>query len=262
MPIELLYPLVGIATGIVAGLLGVGGGILTVPVLAALFALQGLAPAHTMHLAVATSLSVIIFTAASSARSHHTRGAVLWPVVRRMVPGLVLGAIAGPLLADMASTTVLARLFGIASLLVAFQMFLNRQPPPTRSLPGTPGLFGISTGIGTISALIGIGGGSLTVPYLVWCNTPPAKAVGTSSAFGVPIAAFATAGYVGAGWGNPALPDWTAGYVYLPALLGIGLISVLTAPLGARLAHGMPAATLKRCFAVFLTLVGLRMLIG
>ena len=110
--------------------------------------------------------------------------------------------------------------------------------------------------------MIGIGGGSLTVPYLVWCNTPPAKAVGTSSAFGVPIAAFATAGYVAAGWGEPALPEWTAGYVYLPALLGIGLVSVLTAPLGARLAHGMPAATLKRCFAVFLTLVGLRMLVG
>ena len=160
MPIELLYPLVGVATGIVAGMLGVGGGILTVPVLAALFALQGLAPAHTMHLAVATSLSVIIFTAASSARSHHARGAVMWPVVRHMVPGLIVGAVAGSLLADMASTTVLARLFGVASLLVAFQMFLDRQPPPARSLPGTPGLFGISTAIGTVSALIGIGGGS------------------------------------------------------------------------------------------------------
>ncbi|MCK5768733.1 sulfite exporter TauE/SafE family protein [Algiphilus sp.] len=262
MPIELLYPLVGVATGLIAGLLGVGGGILMVPILAGLFGLQGLAPEHTMHLAVATSLSVIIFTAASSARSHHAHGAVLWPVVRRMVPGLIAGAIVGALLADAASSTMLSRAFGIAGLLVAVQMFLNRQPPPTRSLPGTPGLLGISTVFGAVSALIGIGGGSLTVPYLVWCNTPPARAVGTSSVFGVPIAAFATAGYVASGWHNPALPDWTAGYVYLPALLGVGLVSVLFAPLGARLAHGMPAATLKRCFAVFLALVGLRMLVG
>lgn len=248
--------------GFLAGLLGIGGGLLMVPFFAWILPASGMNPALIMQVAVGTSLSVIAFTSLSSALAHHRREGVLWPVFRLLVPGLVLGALAGSAIADVIPSDWLQRIVGVAALLVAIKMMLNLQPPAHHVVPGGVGLFSAGGVIGAVSALIGIGGGSLTVPYLNWCNVEMRRAVGTAAASGIPIAWAGALGFIWTGMNETGLPPHSLGYVYLPALLATGIASICLAPLGARAAHALPAAALKKVFAVLLLVIGIRMLIA
>ncbi len=255
------YVLAGAAAGLAAGLLGVGGGLVVVPVLAWSFARLGFDPGQIMHLALGTSLAVIVPTAVSSLRAHHRRGAVRWDLFRALGPGVAAGALAGAGLAHLFSTQALKVFFGLFELAVAVQMGLDLRPRGGRALPGAPALAAAGGGIGVLSALAGIGGGTLTVPFLAWCRVPVHQAVATSAACGLPIAAAGALGFIATGWARPGLPAWSAGYVHLPALAAVATASVLTAPVGARLAHRLPPRTLRRVFAVVLAVLGARMLV-
>ena len=254
------YLLLGSVAGILAGLLGVGGGLIIVPVLAWLFTQAQMPPGFVMHLAIGTSLATIVFTSLSSVWAHHRRGAVLWAGVGRLTPGIVLGAAMGALLADKLPSETLRLVFGVFELAVAVQMGLNLRPDAHRLLPGRWGMGAVGTAIGLVSAVVGIGGGTLSVPFLQWCNVPMRQAVATSAACGLPIAVAGALGFALAGWSSDGLPAWSSGYIYWPAFLGIVSASVLFAPLGARLAHLVPTLVLKRFFAIFLALLGVRML--
>lgn len=243
-----------------AGLLGIGGGLVIVPMLVFCFTGLGMEHVHIMHLALGTSLASIIFTSISSFMAHHRRGAVHWNIVRRIVPGIIAGTLLGAYIASLLSTNLLKGFFGIFLLYVSLQLLLDRKPKPTRELPGHVGMFGAGSGIGIVSSLMGIGGGTLSVPFMVWCNITMHRAIGTSAAIGLPIAVAGTAGYIFTGLGGTGLPSYSIGYVYFPALLGVVSASMLTAPLGARLAHRLPVPGLKRIFAVLLLLVGAKML--
>ncbi|HHH43820.1 MAG TPA: sulfite exporter TauE/SafE family protein [Gammaproteobacteria bacterium] len=252
--------LLGLFAGTLAGLLGVGGGLVIVPVLAALFTLQGFAAEHLVQLAVGTSLATILFTSLSSLYAHHRRGAVVWPVMLPLSLGILPGGWLGAILASWIGGPALAALFGLFELAVAAQMAFGRTPAEQRRAPG--GARNVLAGvvIGALSALLGIGGGTLTVPWLVWHGIDVRKAVGTSAACGLPIALSGTLGFVVAGLGRSGLPAGSTGFVYWPAVLAISVASVLSAPAGARLAHRLDRARLKQAFAVFLVVLGLLML--
>jgi len=255
------YLLLGAFAGTLAGLLGVGGGLVIVPVLAWTFRAGGFPPEALMHLAVGTSLATIIVTSVSSVLAHHRRGAVRWPVFVRLTPGVLAGALLGAVLADALASDSLRVFFGIFELMVAAQMGLGARPAPHRRLPGPAGMAVAGAAIGGVSALVGIGGGTMTVPFLAWCNVPVRNAVATSAAVGLPIAVAGAAGFVVMGL-ERSTPPWSLGYVYLPAFAAIVVTSALFAPLGARLAHSLPTGVLRRLFAIFLVVVGVRMLAG
>jgi uncharacterized membrane protein YfcA len=252
----------GVGAGSRAGLLGVGGGLVIVPALIFAFGLQGIPESVLMHLAVGTSLATIVFTSIASIRAHHRRGAVLWRLFAQLTPGIVIGALLGAAVAGMLPGAELRMLFGIFALSVAVQMGLGIKPSPQRQLPGMAGMSLAGTLIGTVSAVVGIGGGSMTVPFLTWCNVSVRQAVATSAACGLPIAIAGAAGFVASGWQSAGLPDYSSGYLYWPAFLGITVASTLFAGLGAKLAHSLPAATLKRVFAMFLLGIGLHLLLS
>ena len=258
----LFYLTLGLFAGVMAGLLGVGGGLIIVPTLAWIFHHQQVDDAIVMHLAIGTSLATIVVTSISSVRAHHRRGAVLWPIFWRLTPGIVVGAWLGAAIADALPSAVLSKVFAVFVLTVAAQMGFGAKPAPHRELPGTAGMLTAGGVIGAVSAIVGIGGGSLTVPFLTWCNTAIRQAVATSSACGLPIALAGALGFVVTGLNAAGRPDWSLGYVYGPALVGITLTSMLSAPLGAKLAHTLPTEMLKKVFAAFLTLVGVKMLLG
>ncbi len=256
------YLALGAVAGFFAGLLGVGGGAIMVPVLALMFAAQGFPEAQLMHLALGTSMAAIVFTSVSSLRAHHAHGAVRWEIVRTIAPGIVIGTFLGAQLASAIPTRPLAIFFTIFMSYVAFQMLANIKPKPSRQLPGAVGMFAVGNGIGAVSALVAIGGGSLSVPFMTWCNVKMHEAIGTSAAIGLPIALAGTAGYLVGGWHATDLPAGSFGYVYLPALAACVTMSVLTAPLGAKAAHRLPVATLKKIFAGVILLLLAKMLHG
>lgn len=262
MEFWLLYLATGIFAGFLAGLLGVGGGLVIVPVLAFIFAAQHFPAEQVMHLALGTSLASIMFTSISSLRAHHAHGAVNWRVVRGITPGIIAGTLGGTVVAAQLSTAFLKMFFVVFLYYVATQMILNIKPKPSRELPGTVGMFGAGGVIGAVSSLVGIGGGTLSVPFMTWCNVRLHQAIGTSAAIGFPIAAAGAAGYMANGWALGTLPAYSLGFVYLPALVGLAVASVLTAPFGARLAHRLPVARLKKFFALLLYALGTRMLLS
>ncbi|ULR31203.1 sulfite exporter TauE/SafE family protein [Dickeya fangzhongdai] len=256
----LAYLALGAVVGFMAGLLGIGGGGIMVPVLTALFAAQGVETSHLVHLALGTSMAAIVITAISSLRTHHQHQAVLWPVVWRITPAILVGTFAATWLAALLPTRALAIFFSCFMAYVSLQMVLNIKPKPHRQLPGVPGMSLAGLIIGGISALVAIGGGSLTVPFLTWCNVRIQQAIGTSAAVGLPIALSGALGYVINGWSATGLPAFSVGYVSLPAVVLISAVSFFTAPVGARLAHRLPVATLKKAFAGLLLLLSLKML--
>ncbi|MRR50219.1 MAG: sulfite exporter TauE/SafE family protein [Rhodocyclaceae bacterium] len=256
------YVVLGLVAGFFAGLLGVGGGAIMVPVLALMFAAQGFPDAHLMHLALGTSMATIVFTSISSLRAHHKHGAVLWPVVKAIAPGIVLGTLLGARIASHVPTRPLAIFFSVFMAYVAVQMILNVKPKPSRELPGAAGMAGVGGVIGFISALVAIGGGSLSVPFMTWCNVKMHNAIGTSAAIGLPIAAAGTVGYLWSGWIATGLPTGSVGFIYLPALLSALVASMLMAPVGAKVAHSLPVATIKKIFAGVIILLLAKMLHG
>jgi uncharacterized membrane protein YfcA len=256
------YLLIGTVSGFFAGLLGIGGGVILVPAFAFAFGLAGFDQGVIFQAALATSMATILFTAISSVRSHHGRGGVLWPVVRRFTPGVLVGTAVGTWIVGVAPTAGLISFFAVFLLFVRAQLAFDLRPRAERSLPGVAGLTTAGGLIGMVSALAAVGGGSMTVPFLVWCNVEVRKAIGTAAATGFPIAVGGTLGYIVNGWGVAAMPEASLGYIYLPALFWTVLTAVLTAPLGARAAHVLPGRLLRRVFAALLVMVAVRMLMA
>lgn len=255
------YLALGAFAGFFAGMLGIGGGLVMVPLLTMIFAAQGgFPPAEVLHMALGTSMAAIIFSSFASLKTHHQHGAVIWRVVAGITPGILLGATVGTLLASYVPSRTLGFFFTGFVCFVAVQMSMNLKPKPTRTLPGSGWIAVTGFGIGTISALVAIGGGSLTVPFLTWCNVRVQNAIGTSAAVGMPIAIGGTAGYIFNGWGHAGLPEASLGFVYLPAVAGLVVASMLTAPFGARTAHRLPVLTLKRIFSAVLVILAFKML--
>ena len=245
--------LLGLGAGFLAGLLGVGGGMVMVPFITLILSNRSVSPDLAVKMAIATSMATIMFTSLSSVRAHHQRGAVRWDIVRRLAPGIVVGSMIGSLgVFALLKGAYLAIFFGLFVGFSATQMFRNKKPQPTRQMPGTAGQLAAGGFIGFISGLVGAGGGFISVPFMTWCNIAIHNAVATSSALGFPIAVANALGYVLSGQSVAGLPAGSFGYIWLPALGVIASCSVLTAPLGARTAHRLPVARLKRVFACIL----------
>ncbi|MAZ08632.1 MAG: hypothetical protein CMN90_03050 [Sutterellaceae bacterium] len=256
------YIAIGVVAGFLAGLLGVGGGSVLVPALVWAFKLAALPGQWHFRLALGTSMATILFTSVSSVRSHHLHGAVRWDVVKNFIPGILLGTLFGTFLARHVSTTFLIVFFALFMGLASFQMFFEYKPKPGRVLPGRNGQMGVATFIGTASSLVAVGGGALTVPFLVWCNVSIRNAIGTASAMGFPIALGGTIGFIFNGWTAPGLPTGSLGFVYTPALLFTVVASVLLAPWGAQAAHILPAPLLRKVFAVVVFGIAVNMMRG
>lgn len=256
----LSYLMLGLASGFIAGLFGVGGGLTIVPILLLLFQAQGFPDAQIMHLALGTAMATIVVTSISSMRAHHRQGGVRWDIFRSMAPGLVGGTLLGSLFASCVPTDAMAMAFTVIVYWAALQMLLDIKPKPTRQLPGSGGLLGVGGLIGGVSSLVAAGGGFLSVPFMVLCNVPIRQAVGTSAALGFPIAAAGVVGYIAGGWGVADLPGPHLGFVYLPAFVGVVVSTVFMAPVGARMAHRLPVKQLKRAFGVMLALLASKML--
>lgn len=258
----ILYLLLGAVTGLFAGLFGIGGGLIVVPALIFIFSAQGFSAESLMHLAIGTSLATIVLTALSSIYTHHRHQAVNWVVFARLAPGIVVGTAAGAWFADQIGNGALRYVFATFMFLVAVQMALGISPRARapRGLPTNAVTFAAGSGIGAMSALVGIGGGTLTTPFLLSRGTGIREAIATSAACGLPIAITGTIGYVIAGLDQAGLPPSATGYVYWPAVLATALASVCTAPLGAYLTHRLPVPLLKRLFALLLAAVAIRLL--
>jgi uncharacterized membrane protein YfcA len=254
------YLAIGVSVGFLAGLFGIGGGMVIVPMLVFVFTAKGFPAEHMMHLSLATAMATIVFTSLSSVRAHHKHGAVDWKVARAMAPGIVAGALAATLAAGFVPTRPLAIFFTGFMFYAATQTFFEVKPKPSRQLPGAPGLFGAGAVIGGFSSVLAAGGAFLSIPFLAWCNVPLKRAIGTAAANGFPIAVAGTVGYVLNGMRVTGLPDGCLGFVYLPALAIIVAASMPLAPLGARLAHRLPVKRLRIVFALMLFAIGLRML--
>lgn len=252
--------LLGIGTGFLAGLLGIGGGMLMVPFITIILSARGVGGDLAVKMAIATSMATIIFTSVSSVRAHHKRGAVRWDIVKRLAPGIVLGSLAGSLgVFALLKGSWLAIVFGLFVGFSATQMFLDRKPKPTRQMPGTGGQLAAGGVIGFLSGLVGAGGGFISVPFMAWCNVAIHNAVATSAALGFPIALANVAGYVASGLRVTGLPPASFGYIWLPGLVVIAACSVLTAPLGARAAHALPIKQLKKVFGSILYVLAVYM---
>jgi len=259
----LVYLLVGAAAGTIAGLFGVGGGLIIVPALVLVFTAMGTSPEILTHMAVGTSLATIVITSISSVRAHHKKEAVDWQLFWKMTPGILLGSWLGGMTAELLPGAWLQLLIGIFAIVIAIRMWLSglrhgQIEEGAGNPPVAPLLAAAGAVIGWASAIFGIGGGSLTVPFLSRCRVQMQRAVATSAACGLPIALAGALSFTVQGWNNAQLPDWSSGYIYWPAFLGIVVTSTLCARFGANLAHRLPAKWLKHGFAVLLCVIGVR----
>jgi len=253
------FALTGLFAGFLAGYLGIGGGLVLVPVLSWLFSQDPATADIAVQMAVATSLATMLFTSMSSLLAHHRRGAIIWSIVKQMLPGLLAGALLGSVIADRIGNLALGYVFGVFALLVAMQLLLGTGAAGNRPLPGRLPVAGTGFGIGTVSSLLGIGGGSMTVPWLIWHKQPVQKAIATAAACGYPIAIAGTIGFVLLGNQNSGVP--ALGYVHLQALAGVAVFSVVGAPLGVAAIHRSSPLLAKRMFAALLVVVAARMLL-
>lgn len=258
----LLFLLVGAIAGVMAGLFGIGGGMVIVPVLILTFTAQGVSADVLTHMAVATSLATIVFTSLSSIREHHRNAAVDWPIVKRMVVGIVVGTAVGVYFITQVPGPVLQKMIGVFAWLIAIKMWFGLDPKGHGSSPSALAVGSAGGIIGFGSSWFGIGGGTFTVPYLTWIQTPMRRAVATSAAVGLPIALTGAISNVIAGWQHPDLPTWSTGFLYWPAIIAIVITSVPCAKIGARLAHRLDPKRLKQAFALLLCIVGTRFLLA
>jgi uncharacterized membrane protein YfcA len=257
----LAYLGIGLAVGFFAGLLGIGGGAVVVPILVLVFTAQGLPAEHVMHIALGTAMASIMFTSISSMRAHHAHGAVDWSIARAIAPGILVGSFCAALLAGLISKRPLAVMFTALVFYAATQILFDLRPKEARELPGRGGMFAAGAGIGAVSSLLAAGGAFLCVPFLAWCSVPLRRAIGTAAAVGLPIALAGTFGYVVQGLRADGLPSPSLGYVYLPALVLVAATSMLAAPFGARVAHRVPVKRLRMLFALLLYALAARMLV-
>ena len=257
-----IYLTLGAFVGFFAGMLGVGGGFTLVPVLALVFAARGFPAEHVVHLALGTSMATILFTSASSVRSHHRRGAVNWEIVKRLAPGVMIGTFTGAMIVSHLNSTVLSLLFTAFVYYAATRLLLNRKPQASSTLPGTMGMSLAGAVIGAMSSVAALGGAVLTVPFLVKRNVLVHEAIASAAAVGWPLAFAGAVGFVVSGYGKSDLPANSLGYVYLPALMFIVATSMLTAPLGAAAAHRASGGTLRTIFAILLYLLATKMLLS
>lgn len=257
----LLYAVAGAFVGFLAGLLGIGGGMTLVPVLAALFTAQGFAPDHIVHLSLGTAMASIVFTSASSVRQHFKLGGVDFTIFKRMAPGMILGSLAATVASGWISQRHLALMFAVIVYAGATQILLNKKPAAARPLPAPVPLFVISFAIGVISGLVSAGGAFMTIPLMLWCGVSMRIAIGTASMIGIPLAVVGSLGYVISGWNVPTLPPGTLGFISGVALLGLVSGSIITAPFGARMTHRLPVLTLRRIFACLLYVLATKMLL-
>lgn len=256
-----IYALVGAIAGLLAGMLGIGGGLITVPVVYYLLEHQGISSNVSMHLAVGTSTAAMTLTTLVSAYTHHRRGGILWNVWRRLTPGLIAGAIVGALVAGWLPGSWLSITFGVCEIALAAYLGLQQSSTPARSLPHSGIMTTAAFFIGSLCSILGLGGGLLVVPYLLWAGVPMRESVSTASATGVPITFAGAITYLLAVVEHDPLPALSWGHVYLPAFLGISVASVICAPIGAALSHHLPAVTLRRVFAIVIGLFGVVVLI-
>jgi uncharacterized membrane protein YfcA len=250
----------GIGAGFLAGLLGIGGGMVMVPFLTFMLDLRGIDPSLTIKMAIATSMTTIIFTSASSVRAHHRKGAVLWTVVKTFAPGLVLGSLLASLgVFSLVKGKYLSIVFALFVGYAATNMFFSKKAAGEKPMPGVAGQMAMGTVIGFFSGLVGAGGAFLSVPFLSK-RVPIHSAVATSAAIGFPIALTNGVGYVISGWGHSVVPG-ALGFVWLPAVAIICAFSIFMAPRGAAMAHRWPVQKLKRAFAILLYFVAISMLV-
>ena len=248
--------LCGSISGFLAGLLGIGGGMILVPFMILVFNHQGFSQEVIVHMAIATGMATILFTTTSAIWAHHKHGSIDWKLVASLSPGLVVGSlIGGSEIFEALNTSWLSLFFAIFIVYTSIQMLLNKKPKAGRELPSRLGLFGFGSFAGALSSLLGAGGAFITVPFMLWCNVKPHVAMASSSGLGFPIAAAATVGYMYGSWGHPNLPSGSLGFVYLPAVVCIAVVSIFTAPLGAKMARKLDVAQLKRIFGVMLLLL-------
>jgi uncharacterized membrane protein YfcA len=255
------YVAIGAAVGFFAGMLGIGGGAIMVPLLVILFDAQGLPKSHILHLAVGTGMATILFTSVASVRAHASRGAIRWDIARNITPGILLGGLVGSWIASFIPPLVFAALFTAVITIAATNMLIDSKPKPSREAPGFVGMSVFGFVVSAASAFAAIGGAFLTVPFMLWCNVPMLPAIGTAAVIGFPIALSGTVGFIATGLRETGLPPYTVGFVYLPALAGIVVTSMLMAPVGAAAAHRLPTVWLKRIFAVLFYVMATKMLL-
>jgi len=243
----------GAVSGVLAGMLGIGGGMILVPFMIIVFNHQQFDQSIIVHMAIATGMATILFTSLSAIRAHHQHGTIDWKLVIALTPGIIAGGlIGGSELFDAFPTGWLSLFFALFIVYSSIQMFINKKPKPGRQLPGKLGLFSFGSFVGALSSLLGAGGAFVTVPFMIWCNVKPHTAMASASGLGFPIAVAATIGYVVGSWNHPGLPSGSLGYIYLPAVACIVAASIFTAPLGAKMARNMNTVNLKRVFGVML----------
>ena len=256
------YIAIGATVGFFSGMLGIGGGAIMVPLLVMLFESQGLPKTHILHLAVGTSMATILFTSISSVRAHAARGAIRWDIAWKMTPGILAGGLVGSVLTAYMPTLLFAALFTAVIYIAATSMLLDRKPRASRDLPGIAGMFAAGFVVSAMSSFAAIGGAFLTIPFMLWCNVPMLPAIGTAAMIGFPIALSGSIGFIVAGLRETGLPAWSLGFIYLPALAGMVLASMLMAPVGAATAHNVPVKWLRRIFAGLFYVLATRMLIS
>jgi len=255
------YLLIGAGVGFLAGLLGIGGGMLQVPLMVLVFTAKGFPAEHLMHMSLATAMATIPFTSASSVTAHHLHGNVDWLTVRRMIAGLIAGAGLGALSTGLIPGRPLAVFFTFFLFYAAINMLLNLKPRSARSLPGRGAMAVVGAAIGFTASLLAAGAAFITIPFMTWCGVGLKRAIGTAAAVGFPLSVAASVGYVLAGSSQPGLPQYSLGYVYLPALAMIVIASVPMAPLGAKVSARVPVKPLRWFFAAMLLTLAVRMLV-
>ncbi|QWD61979.1 sulfite exporter TauE/SafE family protein [Polynucleobacter sp. MWH-UH25E] len=249
----LMLMLCGSISGFLAGLLGIGGGMILVPFMILVFNHLGFNQEVIVHMAIATGMATILFTTSSAIWAHHKHGSIDWKLVASLSPGMIFGGlIGGSELFEALKTSWLSLFFAIFIVYTSIQMLLNKKPTAGRDLPGVIGLFSFGTFAGALASLVGAGGAFITVPFMLWCNVKPHTAMATSSGLGLPVSMAATLGYMYGSWGNPNLPSGSLGFVYLPAVACIVIVSIFTAPFGAKMARKLNVAQLKRVFGIML----------
>lgn len=261
LPILSMLLAVGAFAGIIAGLFGVGGGLILVPVILWLLQMQGFGElAQAQHIAIGSSFAVMVFTSFSSAWTQYRKQAIEWRAFRPMSIGEIIGVALGAVIAQYLPNKALQIFFIVFTSIIAIRSLLGIKSNPQRQLPSAQGLGIAAAIIGILSSWVGIGGGAMTVPYLTYCNIAVHRAIGTSAALGWPIALAGATGYAFSGQNIAALPPYSLGFIYLPAILTLAITTMLTAPLGVKLSHRLPADKLKKAFGIFLLCIVAKMI--